>query len=232
MRRLFTSWWFWTGLAVAILVALFLFGLPLVVHFMRPWWVRIAFCVAIVAIWLTIAFFRWRRARRANTAIADELTKADPGDEEEKALARTHEDGDRLAPLRRRYRGATICTAGRGTSSSVRPVPERRPQSSIRASGFHFRNKTSRASAGPATSTSGSPTRPFWSIPRGATRRRTAIVQLTRAGGKASSACSRSTAVCSRSTGSSFRSASMSSFDPIEPASTIMPQPFAAGCSS
>ena len=103
MRRLFTSWWFWTGLAVAILVALFLFGLPLVVHFMRPWWVRIAFCVAIVAIWLTIAFFRWRRARRANTAIADELTKADPGDEEEKALARTDEDGDRLAPLRRRF---------------------------------------------------------------------------------------------------------------------------------
>ena len=41
-QRLFTSWWFWTGLAVAILVALFLFGLPLVVHFMRPWWVRIA----------------------------------------------------------------------------------------------------------------------------------------------------------------------------------------------
>ncbi len=36
MRRLFTSWWFWTGLAVTILVALFLFGLPLVVHFMRP----------------------------------------------------------------------------------------------------------------------------------------------------------------------------------------------------
>ena len=103
MKRLFTSWWFWTGLAVAILVALFLFGLPLVVHFMRPWWVRIAFCVAIVAIWLTIAFFRWRRARRANTAIADELTKADPGDEEEKALARTDEDGDRLAPLRRRF---------------------------------------------------------------------------------------------------------------------------------
>ena len=98
MRRLFTSWWFWTGLAVTILVALFLFGLPLVVHFMRPWWVRIAFCVAVVAIWLTIAFFRWRRARRANTAIADELTKADPGDEEEKALAERMKTG--IASLR------------------------------------------------------------------------------------------------------------------------------------
>jgi type VI secretion system protein ImpL len=86
VRRVFTSWWFWTGLAVAIIVALLLFGLPLVVHFMRPWWVRIAFCVGVVAIWLTIAFFRWRRARRANAAIAEELTKTDPADEEEKAL--------------------------------------------------------------------------------------------------------------------------------------------------
>ena len=49
-QRLFTSWWFWTGLAVAILIALFLFGLPLVVQFMRPWWVRIFFCVAVIAI--------------------------------------------------------------------------------------------------------------------------------------------------------------------------------------
>ena len=87
MKRVFTSWWFWTGLAVAILLALFLFGLPLVVHFMRPWWVRIAFSVAVVAIWLTWAFFRWRRARKANAAIAAELAKVDPADEEEKALA-------------------------------------------------------------------------------------------------------------------------------------------------
>ncbi len=87
MRRVFTSWWFWTGLAVAIIVALFLFGLPLVVHFMRPWWVRIAFTVGVVLIWLTWAFLRWRRARKANAAIAEELAKVDPADEEEKALA-------------------------------------------------------------------------------------------------------------------------------------------------
>lgn len=86
MRRLLRNWWVWTGLAVAILVALIFFGLPLFVHFMRPLWVRIVFCVAVVAIWLTIAFFRWRRAHRANTAIAEELTKTDPADEEERAL--------------------------------------------------------------------------------------------------------------------------------------------------
>jgi type VI secretion system protein ImpL len=86
VKRVFTSWWFWTGLAVAILIALFLFGLPIFIHFMRPWWVRIAFCVVVVAIWLTIAYFRWRRARRANAAIAEELSKTNPADEEEKAL--------------------------------------------------------------------------------------------------------------------------------------------------
>lgn len=87
MKRFFTSWWFLTGLAVAIIVALLLFGLPLVVAFMRPWWVRIAFCVAVVAIWALIAFLRWRRARRGNAAIAAELARVDPAHEEEKALA-------------------------------------------------------------------------------------------------------------------------------------------------
>ena len=97
-QRLFTSWWFWTGIAVAILVALFLFGLPLVVHFMRPWWVRILFCIVVVAIWLTIAFFRWRRAQSANKAIADELTKSDPSNEEQRALAERMKAG--IASLR------------------------------------------------------------------------------------------------------------------------------------
>ena len=78
MRRVFRSWWFWTTLVVAILVALFLFGLPIFIQFMRPWWVRIAFSAAVVAIWLGIAFWRWRRARRANAAIAAELAKVDP----------------------------------------------------------------------------------------------------------------------------------------------------------
>jgi type VI secretion system protein ImpL len=87
VKRFFTSWWFLTGLAVTIIVALLLFGLPLVVKFMRPWWVRIAFSTAVVAIWLLIAFIRWRRARRANAAIAAELARVDPAHEEEKALA-------------------------------------------------------------------------------------------------------------------------------------------------
>lgn len=86
MKRVFTSWWFWTTLVVVILVALFLFGLPIFVQFMRPWWVRIAFSAGVVAIWLGIAFWRWRRARRANAAIAAELAKVDPANEEEKAL--------------------------------------------------------------------------------------------------------------------------------------------------
>jgi len=87
VKRFFTSWWFLTALAVVLLLALTLFGLPLVVGFMRHWWVKLLLCSVIVGVWGVFAFLRIRRARRANAAIAEELTKANPADEEGKILA-------------------------------------------------------------------------------------------------------------------------------------------------
>lgn len=87
MRRLVTNWWFLTVLAVLLLLALVLFGLPIFVHFMRHWWVKASLSALIVLVWGIFAFLRIRRARRANAAIAAELTKTNPADEEEKALS-------------------------------------------------------------------------------------------------------------------------------------------------
>ena len=87
MRRLFTNWWFVSSLIVVILLALFLYGLPLVVSFLRPWWVRALFGVLILGVWGLLIFLRIRKARKASQAIADELTKTSAADEEGKVLA-------------------------------------------------------------------------------------------------------------------------------------------------
>ena len=87
MKRLFTNWWFVSSLIVVTLLALFLFGLPLVLSFLRPWWVRLLIGFLILGTWGLLAFLRIRRARKASQAIADELTKASAADEEGKVLA-------------------------------------------------------------------------------------------------------------------------------------------------
>lgn len=98
MKRLFTNWWFLTGLAVVVLLALFLFGLPLVVAFLRPWWVRILIAVLILGTWGLLAFLRIRKARKAAAAIEEELAKPSAADEESKLLASRMKEA--LASLR------------------------------------------------------------------------------------------------------------------------------------
>lgn len=73
VRRFLTNWWTVT-VTVAVLVGLLLcWGLPLVVDFLRPWWVRLILGVLVAAIWGLLAFLRIRKARKASDEIAAAL---------------------------------------------------------------------------------------------------------------------------------------------------------------
>jgi type VI secretion system protein ImpL len=85
--KLLKNWWFVT-LTCAILVALLLaLGLPLVVSFLRPMWVRVSCVLLVAAIWGALAFHRRWKARKAAAALAAELAGSDASGEEGAALA-------------------------------------------------------------------------------------------------------------------------------------------------
>ncbi|MET0180981.1 MAG: type VI secretion protein IcmF/TssM N-terminal domain-containing protein, partial [Novosphingobium sp.] len=101
MKRIFSSWWVTTGLIVACLVLLFCLGLPLVVGWLRPLWVRLAIGGAIVGVWLAAAFVRRQRARKASEAIARELAGPSAADQEEAVI------GERMSEALRQLRTAS-----------------------------------------------------------------------------------------------------------------------------
>jgi len=103
MKRFFTSWWTLTILAALIVALILSVGLPFFVAWMRPLWVRIAFAFGVVAIWGLCAFLRWRRAKRAEAAIAAELAGPNAADEESRALATRMREA--LAGLKAASRG-------------------------------------------------------------------------------------------------------------------------------
>jgi type VI secretion system protein ImpL len=86
MRRFFTNWWTISITIVVLLILMFTFGLPLVVGFLRPLWVRLTIGGLIVVVWALLAFLRARKAKRANDAIAEELLAPSAGDQESAAL--------------------------------------------------------------------------------------------------------------------------------------------------
>ncbi len=82
MKRFFFNWWT-ISLVTAVLVALCLcLALPIFVHFLRPWWVRLLLAVLVFGVWGIFAFVRVRKARRADAAIAKELATPEPGSAE------------------------------------------------------------------------------------------------------------------------------------------------------
>ena len=101
MKRIFTNWWVVTGLIVLCLLLVFVLGLPLVVGFMRPWWVRIVLTLVILGGWGLWAFLRMRRAKKASDAIARELGPASGADAETIAL------GQRMSEALTSLKGAT-----------------------------------------------------------------------------------------------------------------------------
>ena len=98
MKRILTNWWAITGLIIACLLLVFCVGLPIFVAFFRPWSVRVAFGVSIVAIWLGVGFWRMRRARKANEALAAELVAPNVSDQEQAAVSQRM--GEALAALK------------------------------------------------------------------------------------------------------------------------------------
>lgn len=87
MKKLFTNWWFVTGLIVLLLVLTFCVGLPFFVSWLRPWWVRALIGVVLVGGWLLWAFLRRRKARKAAEAIAAQLATPSAADQESAAVA-------------------------------------------------------------------------------------------------------------------------------------------------
>jgi type VI secretion system protein ImpL len=87
MKKIFGNWWILTGLIVLLLVLTLCVGLPLIVGFLRPWWVRALIFVLIVGVWGLLGYLRIRKARKAAAANAAELATPDAADEEGVAVA-------------------------------------------------------------------------------------------------------------------------------------------------
>lgn len=87
MKRILGNWWVVSGLIVLVCLVLFTWGLPLFVGFLRPWWVRAIFAVVILGTWGLLAFLRMRKAKKAEAALTEELTRSNPADEEGQKLA-------------------------------------------------------------------------------------------------------------------------------------------------
>lgn len=77
MKRILTNWWFVSALAALFAIGVLVFGLPIFVGPLRPWWVRLLMLAVILAIWGGFAFLRMRRARKGADAIAEQLAASD-----------------------------------------------------------------------------------------------------------------------------------------------------------
>jgi type VI secretion system protein ImpL len=99
VKRFFLNWWTIT-IVTAVLVAVCLaFVLPIFVHPMRPWWVRLIIVLAVFAVWGLFALLRVMRARSADAAIAKQLAQPQPGEAEVQAV--TTRMAEALAGLRK-----------------------------------------------------------------------------------------------------------------------------------
>lgn len=88
IKRFLTNWWF-VSITAALLVALLLcVGLPLVVGFLRPWWVRLLSFTVVALVWGAMASLRARKAQRGSDAIAAALAATDTAGDEGKVVAK------------------------------------------------------------------------------------------------------------------------------------------------
>ncbi|MBU7578986.1 MAG: type VI secretion system membrane subunit TssM [Porphyrobacter sp.] len=87
MKKFLTNWWT-ISIGTMVLLALILcLGLPLFVDALKPVWVRLLLAGLLVAAWLTWFLLRRRAAKKAEAALAAELTGPDASSEEAGAVA-------------------------------------------------------------------------------------------------------------------------------------------------
>ncbi len=86
MKKFLTSWWTISIGTILVLSLLLCLGLPLFVDGMKPLWVRLTIAGLLVLVWLTWFLLRRRAAKRAEAALAAELSGPDAGAEEAGAV--------------------------------------------------------------------------------------------------------------------------------------------------
>jgi type VI secretion system protein ImpL len=98
VKKFFFNWWT-VSLVTAVLLALCLcLALPIFVHVLRPWWVRLLLAVLVFGVWGVFALLRVLKARRADAALAKELATPEPGSAEVATV--TKRMAEALAALR------------------------------------------------------------------------------------------------------------------------------------
>ena len=93
MKRFLLNWWTLTIFTAVLMAVILAFVLPIFVHFLRPWWVRLLLILLVALVWGAFALVRVLRARKGSDEIAKELAKpADQGDAEAQVQAKRMAD--------------------------------------------------------------------------------------------------------------------------------------------
>lgn len=87
MKRFFLSWWTLTITAALIVALVLALVLPIFIHPLRPWLVRLVMVMGVALVWSVFCVVRVLRRRAASDAIATELAKPDAGDAEARTIA-------------------------------------------------------------------------------------------------------------------------------------------------
>ena len=101
MYKFMRNWWTVSIVCTVLIAAIFGIGLPMLSVWFSQLWVRIGFVALSLAIFGFAVFWRWRRAKKANDAIAKELAGPSAADEESKRL------GQRMAEALSQLRNAS-----------------------------------------------------------------------------------------------------------------------------
>ena len=81
------NWWTVSIFCTVLIAAIFGFLLPMFSVWFSTMWIRISFVALSFAIFGFAVFWRWRKAKKASDAIANELAQPSAADEESRALA-------------------------------------------------------------------------------------------------------------------------------------------------
>ena len=97
LKKIFGNWWV-VSILIAVILALILVLLaPLVIGFLRPWWVRLICGGVIAAVWGGLAVWRLMTAKKSSDALAEGLKAASGGGEDSVLAQRV---GEAMATLK------------------------------------------------------------------------------------------------------------------------------------